>query len=729
MQISSRRVKVALPAALTQWPSTVDWTDLTALLMVVALGVGLGILVVTTPIGSGDYGQWLMASRHYSGQPEPGYRALGDVPPVVPLALAGVQALVREPVLALHVLDAMLLGLLVVSFYLAGAVLFRSRIAGLLAVGFAFVGTDQFTGLFAFGGLLQAASLGFSVLMVAAFTAAAHAERSAWIYWTLGSVALALAALSHLATGALGLAAGTAIALVSVARRPVPLRSRLRALVPVGVCLGLVGTWWIVVLLPGSATYVTNPASLNYRGSDRLLETLAGFWPTLVVMAAGTAAVVIGSARELLRRRPGSFSTISVWVVVAFGSLAYSVLTRAATDYPRFTTLILAPLILAASGGLVEIGRRLRASRGRVHHALSRTTGLAAATLLVLAATPMAVSGFTTAARGYEIVDESGLREAAAWIDGHVNTQETVLAPVREGKWIEGLSGRAALFSNAIRYSFRPGEWSRSLAATTLLRGSSSIVNQFFFLRTVGGSPCEATGAPSTVVVGSNHGGEYLDLLSLATSDIRVVSATHVPSTLATVSNLSPQGSMVSRFTASARTEATWTGKPAGNPLTVRQILTLTQYASAFEIQFDATSAQPIGGLDLVLRPASGVAITGALIAGTDAELDFTQFGLEDPRLRLTIAGGNGSFVMSQGSVTIHGKGTRLRLLVTDLTASERPVSDLATFCPHQLLGQYGIGAVLLTRDGSYRDRAARMAALGFGTVHEFGAYALLTRT
>ncbi len=84
---------------------------------------------------------------------------------------------------------------------------------------------------------------------------------------------------------------------------------------------------------------------------------------------------------------------------------------------------------------------------------------------------------------------------------------------------------------------------------------------------------------------------------------------------------------------------------------------------------------------------------------------------------------------MSQGSVTIHGKGTRLRLLVTDLTASERPVSDLATFCPHQLLGQYGIGAVLLTRDGSYRDRAARMAALGFGTVHEFGAYALLTRT
>jgi len=61
-------------------------------LLVLAVLTGLTAVLVLTPLGSGDYGQWLMTARPYAGLSLPDYRAAGAVPPVVPVLLGGLLA-------------------------------------------------------------------------------------------------------------------------------------------------------------------------------------------------------------------------------------------------------------------------------------------------------------------------------------------------------------------------------------------------------------------------------------------------------------------------------------------------------------------------------------------------------------------------------------------------------------------------------------------------------------
>src|SRR5207245_3560216 len=109
--------------------------------------------------------------------------------------------------------------------------------------------------------------------------------------------------------------------------------------------------------------------------------------------------------------------------------------------------------------------------------------------------------------------------------------------PVREAKWIEGLTGRATLFSNAIRYSFRPDEWQRSLAADTLTGSSGALVNEFFFARFA--DPGSSKHDRQGLIIGANHGGEFVDLLSMAPSHAQLL-APGGNSPLATLSNMTP---------------------------------------------------------------------------------------------------------------------------------------------------------------------------------------------
>ena len=121
------------------------------------------------------------------------------------------------------------------------------------------------------------------------------------------------------------------------------------------------------------------------------------------------------------------------------------------------------------------------------------------------------------------MAEPASLQEAVSWIEANVAPGATVLAPVREGKWIEGLSGRAALFSSAVRYSFRPDEWRRSLAADTLLRSGGALVNGYFFVRLT--DDVADAAVPRGMAIGVNHGGEYLDLLRIAPAETRIFDA------------------------------------------------------------------------------------------------------------------------------------------------------------------------------------------------------------
>src|SRR4029079_14947308 len=78
----------------------------------------------------------------------------------------------------------------------------------------------------------------------------------------------------------------------------------------------------------------------------------------------------------------------------------------------------------------------------------------------------------------YSIDDRASTVRMADWINANVPQGASVaVLTARTGKWIEGLTGHDALFTNEVRFSFRPEEWDRSVAADALLRSTTALTN------------------------------------------------------------------------------------------------------------------------------------------------------------------------------------------------------------------------------------------------------------
>ncbi|MDQ4041408.1 MAG: hypothetical protein M3141_06620, partial [Actinomycetota bacterium] len=447
------------------------------LLVTAAVLTGMVLALAITPLGSGDYGQWLMTSRPFLGEPVPAYRDLGDVPPVVPFALSGVRTVVPDPIAALHVLAAILLLGLGAAFFVLGTLVLESRWGGALAVVVGLLVTDRFTDLFAFGGLLQVAALTFGCVAVAAIVRAAREPLAARGTWWLAAISLALAGLTHVGTGIIavpiGLALAGVVALVALARAGwdhQPLVDRLRW---PALALAAVGLYWLVILVPASGDYVSNPASLAYRGPDRLWADLFDRWPTAVVVVVGAAALALAAIRSLLLRRLDGLLLIAGWTALAWAVLGWSLVSGSATDFPRFATPLLAPLVVGAAAAALWGLRTFAASLRDVGWRGPSWVVIGAAVVLaVVIAAPLTIERHVRQAEFYELRDAEALRAASAWLDTELPAGASVLADVREGKWIEGLTGRPALFSQSVRYAFRSDEWQRSTDADALLRST-----------------------------------------------------------------------------------------------------------------------------------------------------------------------------------------------------------------------------------------------------------------
>src|SRR4029079_13552230 len=198
---------------------------------VAALGgaAGVAYLVGSTAIGGGDYGQWLMVSRGFSGLDTPAYRDLSQVPPLVPPLIAVLRAGLGDAVLALHVLAGLTVGAMGGALYLAGWAVRGRSTTGLLAVVLGLLVSDQYLDLLAFGALPQAAAVVFLTLSIACFTRAISSGGSERRWWLGGCAALFLACLSHVATATIALPACViAAGLGLVPRRGEPIGSRLQ---------------------------------------------------------------------------------------------------------------------------------------------------------------------------------------------------------------------------------------------------------------------------------------------------------------------------------------------------------------------------------------------------------------------------------------------------------------------------------------------------------------------
>lgn len=714
-----RRPESIVPVAL-HWPAA----DLWPLILLGSVLLGFASVLATTEIGSGDYGQWLMAARPYLGEDVPDYRAASAVPPVMPFLLSLVVRLVGDPMLGVHLFAILLLLALGLSAYLAGATLFSSRMAGLLTVVGALLLTDRFLELFAFGGLLQAGAIVFLWLGAAALMRAGDGSSRERTWWTVGGLSIGLAALAHVGTASIAVPAGIVVGLLSAMRVAPTWRSRFRRLAPLGVALAVAGLYWLVYLLPGGTEFARNPASLAYRGPGRLLEGLTEYWPALAIVAAAGAGMGIGLATELPRRTIGPWTIVGAWTAVTLAVVLAAVLTGAATDYPRFATPLLAPLVIAAAGAGVA---GIRHAGGWLTVRLRRGTpaswSVSLLIILVATTTSPAVLAFGTQANGYRMAAPGSLREALAWIDDNVAPGAAILAPVREGKWIEGLSGRPALFSSAVRYSFRPDEWHRSLAADTVLRSGGALVNEYFFVRLT--DEVANSAVPRGMAIGVNHGGEYLDLLRIAPGETRILDGSGSLATLATLPNLAGESRSASSSGLAASVTSTWSGERLGAPVTFREIISLQDHASTLEVRASAATTEPTG-FELELHPAQ-LPLTRMSVAGTEAELTFAVAGSDEPRLRVVLSGAFATLsALPDGGLRVRSLGAPIRLLITDLSGASSPTVGTQFLEPSELVATYGVAAVLLVRDDSLEGRQTRLEALGFRLAQIFGPYAVL---
>lgn len=698
--------------------------DLWPLLLLGAVLLGCAWVLATSAIGSGDYGQWLMTARPYLGESIPDYRAASVVPPVIPFLLSLVIRLAGDPAQGIHLLAVLLLVALGGSAYAAGSTLFGTRLAGLLAMVGALLLTDRFLELFAFGGLLQAGAIVFLWLAVAALFRAGTRPRHERAWWVAGGLAVGLAALTHVGTASIAVPTGLAVGLLSAMRATPRWRGRVRRLLPLGATLAVVGVYWLLFLLPGGTEFARNPASLAYRGPSRLLEGLTDYWPALPLAGVAAVGLAAGLFGELRRRAIGSWTMVGAWAGVTLAVVLAAVVSGAATDYPRFATPLLAPVVIAAAGALV-VGMRVAAewlaAGTRRGTPVAWSAGLAAA-LVVVSAWPAMVA-FGTQTNGYRMAAPESLQQAVSWIEANVAPGATVLAPVREGKWIEGLSGRPALFSSAVRYSFRPDEWRRSLATDTLLRSGGALVNGFFFVRLT--DEVASAAVPRGLAIGVNHGGEYLDLLRVNPAETRIFDA--AGATLATLPNVAGKGRTATGDGLSASVTSTWSDTRKGAPVGYVQVLSLEANASTLEIRAAATTTVAVP-FEFDLRPADQP-LTGLSLTDSGAELTFAEAGSGAPSLRVVLEGGGATLEgLADGGLGVRSPGDPIRLLITDLTGAPSDAIGTGFLQPSQLVAAYGVGAVLLVRDPAFESRRVRLVALGFHLRQIFGPYAVMVR-
>jgi hypothetical protein len=697
-----------------------DVTNAMPLLVAVAVLCGLVFAVAVTPIGSGDYGQWLMTSRRFLGESVPAYRNLSGVPPLVPALLAGIQLVVPDPMVALHVLATVLLIGLGSAFFTIGAVGLGNRWCGALSIVIGLLVTDRFMDLFAFGAMLQIPALTFGCLAIAAILRAAHdpIRNRRWLLCSAG--ALGLAAITHVGTATLmvpiGLSLAALVALGPLVRAQGDHRPVVRRLLIPGLAFAAVGAYWLVVLVPASADYVANPASLAYRGPERLWADLFGRWPTAVVAMVGAAALVVTATSAARRRRLEPMLLVAVWAMLAWGLLAWSLMSGSATDYPRFATPVLLPLVIGAAAAVLWVLRALTAVLGGEGYRAPSALIAVVVVLAVLVAAPLTVNGYVNRAVFYELRDAAALADASAWLEAELPEGATVLADVREGKWIEGLSGHPALFAQSVRYAFRPDEWQRSADADALLRSTLTLTSGYISAQFVNRAGSTGATVPTDMLIRANHRGEFLDLLRLRPADVRIgrvrgysllpVRATHI----------------VRADEVALRT--VW--GISGNPdFSFTQTATVFEDGTTLRILASATSRR----VAAILTPSVGIHITSLAFAGDQASACFSERAGSAPCLRFHVADGGRLIDDGNGGIRIRGNRTGvIDVLVTALTAGN-PSVGLGLLDPARVAADHDVrAAVLNASDPAYLGRLARLEALGFREGRRFGTYAVLIR-
>jgi hypothetical protein len=174
------------------------------------------------------------------------------------------------------------------------------------------------------------------------------------------------------------------------------------------------------------------------------------------------------------------------------------------------------------------------------------------------------------------------------------------------------------------------------------------------------------------------------------------------------------------------RVVTAFSGERLATPVTIRQTLVLQQDSSVLDLQVQAETSLPIGGIEFEIQPSSALPEREIAIVGQEAVMTFSRLGASRPQLRVALIGGTGRLERTpDGALAVRSPEAGVRLLITNLTAAPSPTVRLAWLEPDVLIDRYHVEAILLTRDPALDARQARVEALGFRQAADFGTYLL----
>jgi len=454
------------------------------------------------------------------------------------------------------------------------------------------------------------------------------------------------------------------------------------------------------------------------------VNALTTYLPNAILVVAGVLAMVIGAARELRRRAFGPYLWLALWTAAAWGLLAVAVVKGAGTDYSRFAYLLLPPLVLAAAGGITSVARAL-VPLSRLGPLGVRSRGEAALVVMTVLATlaaPLAIDNYRIRAKVFVMPDDQAALRAIGRLDVALAGQDSTIlvSPPNFGANVEAFTGRPTLTRSPIRYAFRAGQWERSIDATVLMSASVALTNENFLVRWSGPLVGATQVATGTLTVAANHGGEFVNLLSLAPEDETFLDAGAL--TLATL----PLG-LTERHEGTDRVDVRteWRG-PGDDIAFVARTVGLSAEADSMSIT-EASSAGPTRSL---LRVAPGIALASYESTGDqEARLCFSKRGNTNPCVIVAVEGTGARLIEDDKAFAIEGgQDGRTTVRITALSEG-RSFVGLALRDPTEIIERYGVGAVVLSVN-SPQDLAAlpRLTALGFTETFDEGIYRVLLR-
>jgi len=701
-----------------------------------------------TALVSGDSGQWILLARFYRGEAVPTYIKPTAYPPVYPIFLATAIALAGNPVEAVSLLGATIFVLLDISFFVVGKELWDPS-AGFLALLLATLSQYFFlyaTSWGAYPELLFLAWLNFAISCFIAIHRNAHTPSRQHLYLALF---LALGLFTHFPS-AIILVAVFGVPCISffIFTKHHEIRSKMSLLLAFSVPL-VAWSIYVSFVINETIGYVDNEAALFSRGVNtvwsylfRLPESSA----FVIVSVLATAIGVAYASRKKAGPRSFGFCFVSLWLFSTVILMCTLYFLSVKTEYTRFTYLIIPPMILNLAGALsafinLNMHLSLHIEDFKPRSLNMKKLWWPLILILLLIPFPSIHAFYTKSIQYYSVWKPDDFQETLQWIESNIPVNETVLTSKKiEGRLLEGLTGRSALFSFPERASYRPWEHDRSVAADTLLKSSITVENGYVLVK----FEKNYSSVPIQPSVSVCREGEYEDALWLRDSLTRITLLTPLKEaqifpirSFNRISHTVVKEPDVVRIITKFEKDINWT------VLYLNRTIAVTKESPVVSVHYAilTTNSFYAQNFSIGILDPWGQTRRDTQFDNRELRLVYNTAAQKQMTVRLEWSIQDGVVVSTQ---PLSNKDSRIVTWLTFLPNATksanldikiitgptgRLVNDLRVFEASELIVQYRVRAAVLIKDGNTWYKKINLDNIGFNVVFENNSYIVMVRS